>query len=230
MSYEDHPVVTPLSPQCFTVCTTATRRPELLDSTYRSLFEATVDFDWRQVPLNINIDPLPHDGRSSDVRDVAEKWFAAVHVNEPEMPNFSSAVKWLWSTADTPYILHLEDDWLFVRSISMVDVMNIFVDNSVCHQVRFRKTGSASSTLLGLSPSIICKRAYKPLGQFLTSAANPEVQIHRAAGEVIPQKKGVAISYGKTPVVVDIGRKWLAGQRLVRPKIKSNFTRWDSMR
>lgn len=218
--------VVALSPADFTVCTTATCRPELLDATYRSLFEATQDFDWREVPLNINIDPLPRDGSADAVHAVAKTWFASVCVNKPETPNFATAVKWLWSTANTPYILHLEDDWLFVRSVWMADVMKIFADSAQCYQVRFSKGGRSASSLLGLSPSIIRHLAYKPLGEHLLSATNPEVQVHQAAGRLIPGKKGVAVVYGKRPIVVDVGRAWLANRRLARPTTKSEFTSW----
>lgn len=200
--------------------TTATCRPEILRETYRSFSENLKDLDFSNVTLYINIDPVPDGSLAQDTLEVAQAHFGRVVHRFSEKGNFTAAVNWLWSTASTDYIFHLEDDWTLDRPVSMDELMSHF-ENPKVMQVALRAYPYEYKKLC-LSPSIWSKTLYKRFAGKLVETSNPEVQLRTDF-----VNSDMIRCVGSKPVIFDIGRKWLDEQGLKRGKIKNLFTTWE---
>lgn len=216
------------------VTTTAMLRPELLIRTYDSFRRHLCDLDLSTIDLRINIDPAPADRCSvSDVIDVANKFFHSVDFRCPDVPNFSSAINWLWSGATSQFILHLEDDWEMLRRGSVTAMLDIFAGNPQLQQVRFLGPSQCNTPRhIALSPGLIRRSFYSAVGGCLDETANPETQIHEKqrwpdwgvpvldrCAALYTSKKGVRM-------VRDIGRAWSKSRGITKQSPKSSFVRW----
>lgn len=200
--------------------TTACCRPELLRKTYNSFYENIKGIDFSKITLYINIDPLPDVKNRDETLEVAKKYFKNVIYRFPETPNFTSAINWLWSNADTDYIFHLEDDWILTSPVHIEDIVNRFDENEVM-EVALRAYPYEYKKLC-LSPSFWRKSLYKRFAGHLDENKNPEVQL-RVKG-ISPDNISCI---GEYPIVKDIGRGWLSDSKFKRPITKSVFTSWE---
>lgn len=200
--------------------TTATCRPDLLASTYKSFTNNLHGIDLKNTTLYINIDPLPQREYQEETLKVAKEYFGVVNCNMPETPNFTAAINWLWNNADTEYIFHLEDDWLLTKAVDMQEIMKLFKDDVMEVALRAYKYEYKK---LCLSPSIWSKALYGKFAGTLDETKNPEIQLRQDF--VSPSN---IACFGKHPIVKDIGRSWLSDTGLRRPKTKVNFTSWES--
>ena len=200
--------------------TTATCRPEILRETYRSFNEHLKDLDFSETTLYINIDPLPDAKLREDTLEIARAHFGRVMHRFPKKPNFTSAINWLWSTAQTDYIFHLEDDWIMKSPLSINDILKQFKDPQI-QEVALRAYPYPYKKLC-LSPSVWSKDLYKRFAGKLDESQNPEVQLRTDF-----VKPSMIRCMGKGPIIADIGRDWLAKQGLSRGKVKSDFTSWS---
>jgi len=93
------------------ITTAATIRPEILDVTYSSFKKHL----FKDCPCRvfINIDPIGETDThtAQDVIDVARSYFDDVTVHEPERPDFTIALIWLWRHVESELFFNLEDDW-----------------------------------------------------------------------------------------------------------------------
>jgi len=207
-----------------TFCTTAMCRPRVLDRCYSSFYANLKGLQLRTVKLLINIDPLPNVNDRKKVIDVAKKYFGEVCINLPDKPNFTRAVNWLWSVADTPYIFHLEDDWELIKPIYFNDIITQFDKHPNLYQVVLRAYEYQYQEI-ALSPSCIAQTFYSVWGGKLDETLNPEVQLHKKMGlRTMNQTHVIAIP--KKIIVKDIGRKFLKKICFKKPDIKSKFVSW----
>jgi hypothetical protein len=202
------------------VCTTAVPRPELLRATYKSFFKGIQGIDLGRAHLFINIDPVHGlEDRIEETINVALSFFNKVTVNVPETPCFTAAVEWCWQAANTEWVFHLEDDWVFKRAMPWKKVHR-FLSGGSRYVVFNAKTGRVYDKL-ALSPSFWHIEYYKRFVGKLDHSVNPEVQLRQPW--VDPEKIGVI---GNKAAVRDIGRPWLSTTEWARPKLKSNFNSW----
>lgn len=199
-------------------CTTATCRPEILDKTYFS-FKKYLNINFSKLTLYINIDPLPDTKKRSEVIDVSKSYFGTVVSNEPDSPNFTRAINWLWSTANTPYIFHLEDDWELLDFVDVNDVLKLLSQKNIWQVIL--RAYSYKYSKMPLSPSFIKKEAYKIFAGNLDESMNPEIQLRHTISydnlKVIPD----------SIIVQDIGRLWLKKSGFKKPSTKGKFNKWD---
>tara|TARA_B100001778_G_C18597478_1_gene635526 strand:- start:1140 stop:1766 length:627 start_codon:yes stop_codon:yes gene_type:complete len=200
--------------------TTACSRPEILRKTYESFSSNLTGIDFSKSTLYINIDPVPEAEKQQATLEVAKSFFGNVVHRTPDKPNFTAAVNWLWSQADSDYIFHLEDDWELLRSIGMNDVLKRFDDPDIL-EVAFRAYKYPYKSLC-LSPSVWRKSLYKRFAGKLNEELNPEVQL-RVDG-IFPKN---ITCMGKRPIIKDTGRPWLSKSDFQRPKTKARFTSWE---
>ncbi len=90
----------------------AGRRPELLKRTLRSFGEKVFD-NFRIVGVFANIDPFMGTAEDGEAcKKIILDRFPSAEISAPATPDFSEAVRSLWSKPRQPYFFHLEDDWL----------------------------------------------------------------------------------------------------------------------
>ncbi|MBK6949582.1 MAG: hypothetical protein IPH16_17215 [Haliscomenobacter sp.] len=90
--------------------TTSMPRPELLERTYRSFSINLKGCSLSDFKLFINVDPFVDDAADYERNQciqIAKKYFKEVIWRRPVSPNFSMALKWLWSNAKDDYIFNL---------------------------------------------------------------------------------------------------------------------------
>jgi len=200
-------------------CTTAMTRPDVLKKTYLSFSQNIKGIALEGLKLYINIDPLPDPDAALSVIKTAKLFFGEVVANTPSEPNFTKAVDWCWTNANTDYIFHLEDDWVLNRPVNIQDMMSFFKNEKV-KQVALRAYGYRYKKMC-LSPSIICKTLYKRFAGNFDYSLNPEVQLRKP-----DINKRTIVCIPKQIVLKDIGRKWLKHSKYKRTGMKAKFTKW----
>lgn len=209
--------------------TTAMCRPDILNKTYESFNQNLKGIDLSKYTLFINIDPLPDLSLRKDTIEIAKQFFGNVISNEPKDANFTLALKWLWKTADSEYVFHLEDDWIMNREIHIQEMLDKLQESS-CLQCLMRAYPEAYNNM-SLSPSLMKKYLYKHIVNILNDHYNPESQIqsyfvrnndsfnrYNAFSTINDNKKQIDVT--------DIGRDWLSNTEFKRPEVKRNFTKW----
>ena len=201
-----------------TFTTTSLCRPEISKKSLDSL-QSAIDVDLKLFRIYLNIDPFPSNINPDEVESLFKDYFGEVICHKPKLANFANAIKWCWSTADSDFIFHYEDDWLF-KPFSLKGLLNNMQENT--HQVRLRAYDWDNHIgKLSLSPSLIKKDCYKAFGKGMSHDTNPEVQLrNQSIFKVLPTG---AIIYPKSILIKDIGRTWLKENKLQRNKIKSYF-------
>ncbi|RWO01808.1 hypothetical protein [Mesorhizobium sp.] len=118
MSSKNHPAID--------VTLVCGRRPELLSQTLQS-FQQMVFRHFRIGGVYVNIDPFGGDEIDHEkCRSLVLGYFPNAAISEPETASFGRAVKVLWSQVKSPLVLHLEDDWLALESITPDRVFPLF--------------------------------------------------------------------------------------------------------
>jgi len=203
--------------------TTATNRPEILRRTYASFSANLVGLNLKDIDLLINIDPLPNKININANVDVAKSFFKTVRVNTPDKPSFSTAINWLWSEAQSPYIFHLEDDWILLKPIKVKSLLKN-MGNKL--QIILRAYGYKYDKMV-LSPSIIRHELYSRIGGRLDETINPEIQLRNPSIVGVKIDKSMLLDFPQNKIIVkDIGRKWMDQQDFKKPDKKFKFYRW----
>ncbi len=207
-----------------TFTTTATNRPEIIDTTYSSFCKNLRGVEFDQSTLYINIDPLPNSTNVDKVIDVCKKYFGNVVSNIPDNPNFSAAINWAWSHPTDEFIFHLEDDWVLLNPVHVDSMVAKFSKTIV--QVPLRAYKYAYNKLC-LSPSLLHHKIYSNVAGRLNTRINPEVQLrnYKITGfRVGAQNISVC---GADVIIEDIGRSWLSGVNMSKPSRKNKFVCWE---
>jgi hypothetical protein len=102
-------------------------RPELLLPTLQS-FQKRVfkHFDLGTCYANIDLFGGNEDDRKA-CREIIQQHFKSVKITEPATPSFGMAVKTIWSQVQSPFVLHMEDDWEVLEDITPARVLPLFV-------------------------------------------------------------------------------------------------------
>lgn len=109
------------------VTTTATVRPEILDSTLYSFCNGFLKCNTDRCRLIINIDPVGDTNHTpTDVLEIARLYFKNVVYNIPKESNFANAFIWTWKQVTAPFIFHLEDDWELMRDVDLEEMLSLF--------------------------------------------------------------------------------------------------------
>lgn len=217
--------------------TTAMDRPELIYKTYQS-FSENLNIDLKQHNLYINIDCVRNNEDYKLVINVCKKFFKNIIYNVSTDPNFSRAINWCWSNANSDFIFHLEDDWILLEKVDVLKLINNFENNKNLNQVPLRAYNDDYGKYC-LSPSIISKNLYKAVAGNLNEKLNPEVQLRGSKfGIKMPEltnskdyikNDGMIIVYppDKNKIIVkDIGKNWIKSTKFRKPNIKSDFVKW----
>jgi hypothetical protein len=197
--------------------TTSLSRPDILEQTYESFTKNIEGIEFSKCKLFINIDPVPINELQQDTLSVAKKYFNNVKWNITKEPHFTKAVNWCWSNADTPFIFHLEDDWLLLKKINIRDL----IDKKDALHIILRAYDYDYNWPV-LSPGIWKDSLYKTFAGNLNVNMNPEVQLKNKAFKYDRSKIMVV---GENVIVEDIGRSWLVEKGLEKPD-KSKFIRY----
>lgn len=205
------------------VTTTASANPELLNKTYASFFKNIKGIDLSKCVLYINIDPVG--GDQKETLEVAHLYFDTVICRIPEKPNFPAAVNWVWSSADTPYILNLEFDWLLEKEIDMEKVSLLMKNNIHILEIAFRAY-MFEYNKPSLSPGIWRYELYKVFAGNLRLDMNPEVQLRFKRFAKYFNFKNIGV-LGNVPIIKDIGRDWTKKIGLVKPPVKNDFINYE---
>lgn len=217
--------------------TTAMARPMIVDRTFASFSKNLQDIDLKECRLFINIDPLPSGVKRKKVIAVAKKYFKEVHYNLPKKANFTAAVNWIWSNAESEFIFNLEDDWELIRPVSVPHLLTYFEKRENLFQVILRAYRYRYRTCV-LSPSITHRRLYSAVGGNLNTTINPEAQLR---GERFGIKMPTSGGKGKKPLIIypknsrtvilrDIGRKWIRKTKYKKgggARKKARFITWE---
>jgi hypothetical protein len=223
---------------CFTM--TVCMRPEILEQCLGT-FDNFINGGLSRYDVIANIDPAPSRDNKKKEKTISilKHYFASVKYRHPDSPNFASAVKWIWASARTPYIFHLEDDWILRREIDIPDILRKFKRKSELIQVKFRKFRKWHRNFpdyYSLSPSIISRKLFNIASLNMRIDKNPERQLRFYNKMKIPRPK-----YGKTIMVLpdinsswdrmvrDIGKGWSKDENIKKSgNAKENkFLRWE---
>lgn len=216
---------------------TATFRPELLELTLTSFFKNLLG-QVNDVRLIVNIDPVGDDGCSADdILKICRRYFVDIVFRCPEQPAFSSAVNWCWRQVETEFFLHLEDDWLLKKPVSLKTALDLFNQDRDVASVRFNRSANSegspvSSPGFSLNPSIIRKKFIDEALPFFSCDIDPEKQFSILDGEkeeILSHWK--FICYGaanESLYVIDTGRRWRKFMNLGKWRQDGGEITWQS--
>jgi hypothetical protein len=220
--------------------TTAMSRPRLVEQTLKSFTTKLKGVDFKKSRLIINIDPLPPNIKRKEVIAVARQFFGTVVYNLPKVANFTAAVNWTWSRAETEYIFHLEDDWELLRDVPVGKLVENFDKNKALLQIILRAYRYPYRTC-ALSPSIIHARMYRKIAGKLNETVNPEAQLRGERFGVVMPKRGkgsirarkTLLVYPEKPrqiILKDLGRAWINKTRYKKTGggKKAQFLTWET--
>lgn len=210
--------------------TTACNRPEILDITYNSFTNNLKNVDFKNSTLYINIDPSPNNNNIMDIIKVAKKYFGNVVYNIPDKPNFTEAVLWCFKQVKTDYFFHLEDDWLLLHPIDIIDVIYNLYKNDNLLQCILNTKSNHEPFEPAFIPSLFRKKIVDFYTLNMNNIINPELQMklifrNNLYGiqkyKSIQYRPGIALSK-------DIGRQWLKKNGLKRDYTtnKSSWATW----
>ena len=198
-------------------------RPEILRATLQSFSDNITDLNLKDCDVFLNVDPMPEDGNQDDVVSVASLFFKNVIPRLAKKPNFTKAVNWCWSTADTEYLFHLEDDWKLVDRVNILEIMDkVFSDKNVKQLVL--RAYKYPYDKICLSPSILRKDLYKRFVDKFDLKKNPEIQLRPSWVD-----KSMIVAYPRKGIIVkDIGRKWISKSGYEKSGNKKfQFNKWE---
>jgi hypothetical protein len=155
--------------QLIDVTMTAVIRPEIVRKTLESFCENLFYDDKMNYRLIINVDPIGENVDPKEVLKVAHFFFDNVVYNVPSKPSFSNAVIWVWNQIVSDYVFHLEDDWVILRKIPLVEMIRILDKNDDLACLHFyRKDISNRKNIKLFGTSYVYKNNYyvsrKPFG------------------------------------------------------------------
>ena len=223
------------------ITTTATIRPELIDSTFKS-FTENMFTKSSNVRLIINIDPIGDDNcTSDDVLNVCKKYFSNIIVNTPETPSFARAVIWCWSNTISETVFHLEEDWKLLNHVNIGNLISII--NSCRNLVSLRLSKEVLENIpyvvrekeymivprLSLNPTLFKGSFVRDISKLMTTEKNPEKQLRDSdkteRGLYLKNvKHSVYIpKKGSNCIVEDIGRDWMKNSKFEKD---CGFTAW----
>jgi hypothetical protein len=160
--------------QLIDITMTAVIRPEVIRQTLESFCNDLFYDDKINYRLIINIDPIGEDKSPMEVVKVAESFFDNVVYNIPKEPSFCKAVIWVWNKIVSDYVFHLEDDWVILRKIPLVEMIRILDKNPDLSCLHFyRKDISNRKKISLFGTTYVYKNNYYVSGKPFGFSLNP---------------------------------------------------------
>ena len=195
------------------VLTTGLCRPDLYELSCRSFFSGRIK-GLPPIHIILNVDPLGP-GDPEAMLEVAHKFADKVTSNVASTANFSQAINWCTKQIQSDYVLHLEDDWLLLRSFSFDELLESLSQSEFLQlglgYKKQRRPGSFS-----FRPSLIKAAAYDAAGSVPLNQ-NPEKFF---ANSLDPK---CSVDWLAHPLVIDMGRKWAKGHGFRATGANSNW-------
>ena len=218
------------------ITTTATIRPYILRQTLESFDEYMLaGVNCRHI---INIDPIGDNSYTYwNVLGASSRYFKDICCNLPSHPNFAKAFIWCWRQVEADYFLHLEDDWLLLREIDLLEMIKVMTTIEDLAILRLPFTDAKEKEALqwnryfpfnglfmecpeelkgGIAysghPSLIKKKWLDEVLPLLTPGGCPEKQIkghNPAMMDILSRwRYGVWQKPNEPKAIVDNGRVW----------------------
>ena len=124
------------------ITTISTIRPGIIETTFASLKKNLCIGD-QEFRLILDIAPIGEKNKTrADVEAVAKHYFDWRVVRVIDESLQAEAQIWVWSVANSDYIVQWEDDWELLRKVCFKDVVLAFVDPAVA-MVFFDREGKS---------------------------------------------------------------------------------------
>ena len=197
----------------------ATQRAELLDRTLKSLI--------KQMPMLPNIANAIINLDNTPIRDFYDSAIYLTVTNYlpikifmvSNQPSFCSAVKRVWCNTTAEYVLHLEDDWEFIRPLDINWCMEEMANGNADY-IRFgkrKKILSEETKKVALLPSLWRGDIVRNLACCMDSRYDPEKQLRYGFNvEIDDNLPRHIIDYPNGQCVKDIGREWRESRKLAK--------------
>lgn len=230
------------------------RRPDLLERTLVSFQRHLFQF-FEIANFRVNLDAFG--GNEQDhakCKEVIIKFFPKAKINEPRQPGFGKAVQFLWSTLESPFALHLEDDWIAHEDIKPEHVFPLFEGRT--RQVTFlnehkRRKGNAlfdckrtrslfspfktydiRKPLFTTSPGFIHSSFARICAELMDPALDPEKQFYNGFNAELENfanfyRNRFLIGQIQPDVISDTGRDWREVRKLEKSTVAGVST-WQS--
>lgn len=199
---------------------TALNRPEILEKTLDSFTKNIIDINISDYNAIVNIDMVIKKDNLNDMEAVIKKHFRYYDINICIHGCFPKAVDYVWSKSQSPYILHLEDDWVLTDKIEIKKIISDMISEK--KKISVLRAYNYEYDKMPLSPSIISKDIYKSFCGNFDYNTNPEIQLRKP----FITKEMITV-IGKKPIVKDIGREWVDQTGLKKPNVKKDFTSYE---
>jgi len=211
----------------------ATRRHALIERMIAS-FSKKVFCNFLIGKVCVNIDPVwGSEDEQIAIKDLLNQTFSDVTILEPQMANFSRAVKSAWTNTSADTILHLEEDWIALDEITPEHVFDNLTDDvpslalmhegknwngkQIYHYPRSRffgllfKKEDESRPHFSTSPSFWSGDFLRDCASYMDIRFDPEKQfyddINLRLQNFVSNKK-CKFLIGQPNLVEDIGRLW----------------------
>ena len=195
------------------VLTTGLCRPDLYELSCRSFFSGRIK-GLPPIHIILNVDPLGP-GDPGAMLEVAHKFADKVTANVASTANFSRAINWCAKQIQSDYVLHLEDDWLLLRSFSFDELRNS-LSQSGFQQLGLGYKKQKHPGPFSFRPSLVKAAAYNTVGPVPLNQ-NPE----KFFAHSLDSK--CSVDWLGHPLVTDMGRKWAKGHGFRGTAANSNW-------
>ena len=229
-------------------------RPDLIRQTLTSINTNIIKGEKERYRLIINIDPIGEKTKPMKIVKLASQFFDNITYNIAKSPSFPKAVKWVWKQVEADYVFHIEDDWLINRKIDVDNMINILDKYPKLSSLRLYKYKTPKrkkfstfkchwiynedgfylakdwKKIFGLNPILIKKKFIEQALPRMVDHVNPEKQFRDTQQYMVPIIKNwqyaIYTNPGDSPLVSDIGRKWINQTKFHKPKT-GTFLTWE---
>ena len=209
----------------------STLRPKLLNLTLAS-FQKHFLNQFGKCRIILNIDPVGEENSSQDeILELVNRYSDNVIACTPKTGNFSQAVRWAWSQVESPYFLHLEDDWFLKKRVLKGAILEQFGFDEKLAGIRLNlsrnpKKQPLYSDGISLNPSIFKTSIIKSLLGDFDIDKDPEKQFrnHRLLNDCN------FLYYGKKnegSFVIDTGKKWRKANSFSKWGVNEKTITWN---
>ena len=182
----------------FDITMTATIRPEIFEKSLKSIMGNIIEYNNKfNFRLIINIDPIgeTNNFNQETIEEITKKYHKNSVFVKPNQPDFPTAIKNIWNLVESDFMMHTEDDRIFMREVDLEDIINKFDSNTgICwiqgKLNRLSKFGFKVSKindywsinddkkdpkcLLTMHPCIYRREMLKDLVKYVRKGASPE--------------------------------------------------------
>jgi len=230
-------------PRTIDVVCTATRRPAIIEQTFKSFSERL--FKRYPTRLIINVDPVGENVHPSTIEHIGKKYFGDVIINRPSTPSFFKAFKWVFTNCTSKYIFHLQDDWLLTRDRNILEMIRYLDTYPDLACVRLQFNGKVEGTVLNDKmmtgtkyydhPALWKRQFYNEIMPFYLDNYGTEFQLRAMCPEnkaninTVLKRWHFGVYHEGGSSIRDIGREWLqtAGITQVYDKTGRYLTGWN---